>query len=79
MLYGDDGKPLAVIEAKKTSKDPRVGAEQARIYAMCLEKETGQRPAAFYTNGNDIYLWDDAQGYTPRKVYGYYSKDSSST
>jgi type I restriction enzyme, R subunit len=76
VLYGDDGKPLAVIEAKKTSKDPRVGAEQARIYATCLEKETGQRPAAFYTNGNDIYLWDDAQGYTPRKVYGFYSKDS---
>ncbi|WP_438002344.1 DEAD/DEAH box helicase family protein [Sorangium sp. So ce185] len=76
VLYGDDGKPLAVIEAKRTSKDARVGAEQARIYATCLEKETGQRPAAFYTNGNDIYLWDDAQGYTPRKVYGFYSKDS---
>ncbi|MDI3289758.1 DEAD/DEAH box helicase family protein [Polyangium sp. 15x6] len=76
VLYGDDGKPLAVVEAKKTSKDARAGAEQARIYATCLEKETGQRPAAFYTNGSDIYLWDDAQGYTPRKVYGFYSKDS---
>ena len=21
-------------------------------------------------------MWDDAQGYTPRKVYGFYSKDS---
>lgn len=76
VLYGDDGKPLAVIEAKRTAKDARVGAEQARIYAQCLEKETGQRPVAFYTNGVDIYLWDDAQGYTPRKVYGYYSKHS---
>ncbi len=76
VLYGDDGKPLAVIEAKRTAKDPRIGAEQARIYAQCLEKETGQRPVAFYTNGVDIFLWDDAQGYTPRKVYGYYSKDS---
>jgi type I restriction enzyme, R subunit len=76
VLYGDDGKPLAVIEAKKTVKDARVGAEQARIYAMCLEKETGQRPVIFYTNGIDIFIWDDAQGYTPRKVYGFYSKDS---
>jgi type I restriction enzyme R subunit len=75
-LYGDDGKPLAVAEAKKTAKDARLGAEQARIYATCLEKETGQRPLVFYTNGIDIYVWDDAQGYTPRKVYGFYSKDS---
>ncbi len=76
VLYGDDGKPLAVVEAKKTAKDARVGAEQARIYAACLEQETGQRPVIFYSNGIDIYVWDDAQGYTPRKVYGFYSKDS---
>lgn len=76
VLYGDDGKPLAVIEAKRTAKDAAVGREQARIYATCLEKEKGQRPVIFYTNGVDIYLWDDAQGYTPRKIYGYYSKDS---
>jgi type I restriction enzyme R subunit len=76
VLYGDDGKPLAVIEAKKTAKDARVGSEQARIYATCLEKETGVRPAIFFTNGVDIFLWDDAQGYPYRKVYGLYSKDS---
>ena len=75
-LYGDDGKPLAVIEAKKTAKDARVGAEQARTYATCLEKETGVRPAIFFTNGVDIFLWDDAQGYPYRRVYGFYSKDS---
>lgn len=76
VLYGDDGKPLAVIEAKKTAKDARVGAEQARMYATCLEKETGSRPVIFYTNGVDIYIWDDAQGYPSRKIYGFYSKDS---
>lgn len=76
VLYGDDGTPLAVIEAKKTAKDARVGAEQARIYATCLEKETGVRPVIFFTNGADIFLWDDAQGYPYRKVYGFYSKDS---
>lgn len=76
VLYGDDGKPLAVIEAKKTAKDARVGGEQARIYATCLERETGVRPVIFFSNGGDIFLWDDAQGYPYRKVFGFYSKDS---
>lgn len=76
VLYGDDGKPLAVIEAKKTAKDARIGGEQARMYAACLERETGVRPVIFFTNGPDVFLWDDAQGYPYRKVYGFYSKDS---
>ena len=76
VLYGDDGKPLAVIEAKKTAKDAREGAEQARMYATSLDKETGVRPVVFFTNGVDVFLWDDAQGYPYRKIYGLYSKDS---
>jgi len=76
VLYGDDGKPVAVVEAKKTAKDAHEGAEQARIYASCLERETGKRPVIFFTNGADIFLWDDAQGYPWRAVYGFYSKDS---
>src|SRR5262249_59773089 len=54
----------------------RIGAEQARIYAACLERETGVRPVISFTNGVDVFLWDDAQGYPFRKVYGFYSKDS---
>jgi type I restriction enzyme R subunit len=76
VLYGDDGKPLAVIEAKRTAKDVKQGAEQARQYADALEKETGVRPVIFFTNGADTYFWDDVQGYPWRKVYGFYSKDS---
>ncbi|WP_129642685.1 DEAD/DEAH box helicase family protein [Peristeroidobacter agariperforans] len=76
VLYGDDGKPLAVIEAKKTAKDARQGGEQARQYADALERETGMRPVIFFTNGVDIFLWDDAQKDPYRKVYGFYSKDS---
>lgn len=76
VLYGDDGKPLAVIEAKKTAKDARQGSEQARMYASCLEKETGIRPTIFFTNGIDVFIWDDAQNYPYRKIYGFYSKDS---
>jgi type I restriction enzyme R subunit len=76
VLYGDDGKPLAVVEAKRTATNVKQGAEQARQYADALEQETGVRPVIFYTNGADIFLWDDAQGYPWRKVYGFYSKDS---
>ncbi|MBK6580225.1 MAG: DEAD/DEAH box helicase family protein [Sandaracinaceae bacterium] len=76
VLYGDDGKPLAVIEAKKTAKDAQQGGEQARMYADALEKATGVRPVVFFTNGIDVFLWDDAQKYPYRKVYGFYSKDS---
>ena len=76
VLWDDDGSPLAVIEAKKASVDPERGRKQAKLYADSLEKSSGQRPIIFYTNGYDIWLWDDASGYPPRKVYGYYSKDS---
>lgn len=76
VLYGDDGKPLAVVEAKRTAKDVHEGAEQARDYADALESKTGVRPVIFFTNGAETFLWDDAQGYAWRKVYGFYSKDS---
>jgi type I restriction enzyme, R subunit len=76
VLWDDDHKPLAVIEAKKTTVSPETGRKQAELYADALEKEYGLRPAIFTTNGYDIRLWDDAQGYPERKVYGFYSKDS---
>jgi type I restriction enzyme R subunit len=73
VLWGDDGKPLAVIEAKRTKRDPRVGQRQAELYADCLEKQFGQRPVIFYTNGYEHWLWDDRQ-YPPRPVQGFYKK-----
>ena len=76
VLWDDDGSPLAVIEAKKTSVDPERGRKQAELYADGIEKMHGKRPVIFYTNGYDIWIWDDTAGYPPRKIYGYYSKDS---
>lgn len=76
VLWDDDGLPLAVIEAKKTAKDARIGKKQAKDYADALEKQYGQRPVIFYTNGHDIFIWDDVQNYPPRKIYGFYSKAS---
>jgi type I restriction enzyme R subunit len=76
VLWDDNGKPLAVVEAKKTLVDARAGQEQAKQYADALEKQHGQRPMIFFTNGHDIWVWDDAGGYPPRTVYGFYSKDT---
>ena len=76
VLWDDNGLPLAVVEAKKTAKKAEIGQEQARLYADGLEKMHGQRPIIFYTNGFDLFIWDDAQGYPPRPLYGFYSKDS---
>ncbi|MDM8536038.1 DEAD/DEAH box helicase family protein [Desulfobacterales bacterium HSG17] len=76
VLWDDTGKPLAVIEAKKTSVNPEKGRTQAKLYADGLEKKHGQRPVIFYTNGFDIYIWDDVQNYPPRRLFGFYSKDS---
>ncbi|MCQ8105991.1 DEAD/DEAH box helicase family protein [Methylomonas sp. SURF-2] len=76
VLWDDNGKPLAIIEAKKASENAEKGRTQARIYADGLEKDHGQRPVIFYTNGFDIWIWDDQQGYPPRKIFGFYSKDS---
>lgn len=74
VLYGDNGKPLAVVEAKRTSKDPKVGQQQAKLYADCLEKQYGQRPIIFITNGFETYIWDDYNQYSERRVYGFYKK-----
>jgi type I restriction enzyme R subunit len=74
VLWGDDGKPLAVIEAKRTKRDARVGQQQAKLYADCLEAEFGVRPTIFYTNGYEHWLWDDVT-YPPRAVQGFLKKD----
>ncbi|WP_417671054.1 DEAD/DEAH box helicase family protein [Pseudoalteromonas tetraodonis] len=76
VLWDDDGKPLAVIEAKRTRENIEKGRQQATLYANALEKQYGQRPVIFYSNGWDIKILDDAQGYNSRGLYGYYSKDS---
>ena len=74
VLWGDDGKPLALVEAKRTRKDPRVGQQQAKLYADCLQAEFGQRPLIFYSNGYEHWLWDDLR-YPPRPTSGFLTKD----
>ncbi|NTU49771.1 MAG: DEAD/DEAH box helicase family protein [Desulfobulbaceae bacterium] len=75
VLLGKDGKPLAVVEAKKTSKDPAIGREQAKQYCHNIKKHLDcQLPFCFYTNGHEIYFWD-LDNYPPHKVVGFPTRD----
>ncbi|PLK42122.1 DEAD/DEAH box helicase family protein [Emticicia sp. TH156] len=74
VLWGNDGKPLGIVEAKRTSVAVERGRSQAKNYADALQEVYGQRPIIFYTNGYDTYLWDDTQ-YAPRKVYGFLNQE----
>ena len=73
VLWGNDGKPLGLVEAKRTKRDPAVGQQQAKLYADCLEQQFGQRPVIFYTNGYEHWMWDDTS-YPPRQVQGFLKK-----
>ena len=74
VLWGDDGLPLGLVEAKRTKREPRVGQQQAKLYADCLEAAYGQRPVIFYSNGYEHWIWDD-QMYPPRAIQGFLKKD----
>lgn len=73
VLRGTNGKILAVVEAKRTSRDPKEGRNQARLYADCVEQAQGMRPIIFYTNGFETYIWHD--DYAARRVSGFYTQD----
>lgn len=75
VLWDDNGKPLALIEAKRTTKDVEIGKHQATLYANCLEQMHGQRPIIFYTNGYETKIWEDTFYSSPRRVYGFYTKE----
>lgn len=74
VLWSDAGTPLAVVEAKRSFKDARVGQNQAKLYADCLEQMTGNRPVIFYTNGYEHWVWDDRR-FPPRKVQGFLTQE----
>jgi type I restriction enzyme R subunit len=74
VLWGADGKPLAVVEAKATRHSPAKGQQQAKLYADALETMHGQRPVMFYTNGYEHWIWDDTTS-PPREVQGFYRRD----
>lgn len=74
VLWGADGKPVGLVEAKRTRKDARQGQQQAKLYADRLEARYGQRPVIFYSNGYEHWIWDDTR-YPPRQIGGFYKRD----
>lgn len=79
VLWGADGKPLALVEAKRTMVNVKKGENQAQLYADSLEKMHGQRPVMFYSNGFETYIWDDRFYKKSRPVHGFYSKKELET
>lgn len=75
VLLGKNGKPIAVVEAKKTSKDAALGREQAKQYCYHIQKQfNDELPFCFYTNGHEIYFWDLGNS-PPRKILGFPTRD----
>ena len=73
VFFGSDGKPLALLEAKRTCNDVSKGRHQAKLYADALENKYGRRPVIFLSNGFDTRIWND-RFYPERKVAAIYSK-----
>ena len=73
VLFGGNGLPLAVVEAKRSSVSPVKGKHQAELYADCLEKRYGVRPVIYYTNGFETYIIDGL-GYPPRRLYAFHTE-----
>ena len=73
VLFGANGKPLAVVEAKRTTKSPEVGRQQAILYADCLQRQYGVRPVIYYTNGFKTFIIDGL-GYPARRVHGFHTE-----
>jgi len=71
VLWGADGLPLAVVEAKRTRRSPSEGQQQAKLYADALEEMHKRRPVIFYTNGYEHWIWDDARNIPPRRLGGF--------
>jgi type I restriction enzyme, R subunit len=74
LLLGRDGNPVAVVEAKRTSRDPIVGKQQAEDYADGIQRQYGRDPLIFLTNGYEIWYWN-RQRYAPSMVHGFFSKE----
>ena len=74
VLWGPDGKPLGLVEAKATKHSAQKGQQQAKLYADALEQAFGQRPVIFLSNGYEHWIWDDL-AYPPREIGGFYKRD----
>ncbi len=74
VLLDRRGRPIAVVEAKRSSRDPLEGERQAADYADALRAQCGFDPFVFLANGDAIWFWHRAM-YPPRRVSGFFSEE----
>ncbi len=72
VLMGEDGRILAIIEAKRTCVDVSRGRQQAKLYADLIAQKQKRRPVVFLTNGFETRIIDNQ--YPERKCATIYSK-----
>lgn len=72
ILYGRDGKPLAVVDYSNAVDNPIAGRRHASHAADLLERKFGYRPTAYYASGYRIFCMDPL-GYSPRRVFGFHT------
>lgn len=74
-LHRENGQFLAIVEAKRTSVDPRLAQAQTQFYIEQIEKLPNQdfRPFGFMANGRDIYFWDVGRE-NKREIHGFFSR-----
>lgn len=72
VLYGKNGKPLAIVEAKRTSVSAEKGRQQVKDYGECMEKQYGYTPVLYYTNGYEINIIDGL--YPSRRVASFHTE-----
>lgn len=72
VLYGRNGKPLAIVEVKKTSIDAAKGRHQVDLYGECMKKVYGYKPVLYYTNGYSTQVIDGI--YPDRPVMAFHSQ-----
>lgn len=74
VLFDVAGMPIAVVEAKRSSRDELAGKRQAAEYADAIRSKFGIEPFIYLTNGRDIQFWDRDR-YPPRRVAGFHTRE----
>jgi type I restriction enzyme, R subunit len=71
-LYDASGNVLAVVEAKRCSRNAREADEQLRHYVTEIAKKQSFAPFGFMANGHDIWFWEVGPA-NPRLVAGFFA------
>ena len=75
VLWGADGLPLGDRRGQTDHEEPAGGSAAGQAVRRLPGADDRPSPVMFYTNGYEHWIWDDAAGYPPREVQGFYTRD----